>query len=216
MTHNPPTFIFDLDGVITKTEAFHFEAWKKTAAFLNYTLTPQDNESLKGVSRVDSLKKILAWAEKEVSSELFDQLLEEKNKRYLASLGSLSSSDIMPGVHPFIQKAKANHNKIALYSSSKNARIILDKLNILSLFDALVDGNDVQKSKPDPEGFALAAKLSQTPHNQCVVFEDARSGIQGAKALGMKTVGIGDSSELSMADRVCKDFTEISLNDFTL
>lgn len=216
MTHKPPTFIFDLDGVITKTETHHFNAWKKTATFLDYTLTPQDNESLKGVSRVDSLKKILSWAEKEVSPKLFDKLLEEKNQRYLDSLSSLSSADIMPGVRPFMQEAKANHYKIALYSSSKNARTILTKLNILSFFDALVDGNDVKNSKPDPEGFELAAKLTQTLPRDSVVFEDSQAGIRGAKALGMKTVGIGDPYDLSIADRVCKDFTEISLNDFII
>ena len=211
-----PTFVFDLDGVITKTETHHFEAWKQTASFLGYSITPKNNEDLKGVNRVDSLKKIIKWAGKEVSSITFDRLLKEKNKRYIASLSSLSEKDIMEGVHPFIINAKENGHPIVLYSSSKNAKLILTKLNIINLFDVLVDGNDVTHSKPHPEGFELAARLSATPPKDCVVFEDSHSGIQAAHQIGMTTVGIGDIKNLSMATRVCENFTEISLNDFKL
>lgn len=211
-----PTFIFDLDGVIAKTETYHFEAWKKTGVFLNYTLTAENNESLKGVSRTDSLKKIIAWSGKEITPEVFDRLLQEKNERYLASLSSLSEKDIMEGVHAFLLDAKKKEHQIVLYSSSKNAKLILTKLNIISLFDAIVDGNDVTRSKPDPEGFELAALLSNTLARECVVFEDSISGILAANKIGMTTVGIGDKKSLSMASRVCTNFKEISLNDFKL
>ena len=214
MTRSKPTFIFDLDGVITKTEAHHFEAWKETGAFLNYTITPKNNEALKGVSRIDSLKKIIAWSGKEVSTQEFDRLLEEKNERYLASLSSLSEEDIMEGVHEFMLDAKENNHQIALYSSSKNAKMILTKLNIIDLFDVMVDGNDVINSKPHPEGFERAAKLSDTSPHDCVVFEDSSSGILAANQIGMTTIGIGDAKSLSMATRVCNDFKEITLNDF--
>lgn len=209
-----PTFIFDLDGVITKTEAYHFEAWKETGIFLNYQITSENNESLKGISRIDSLKKIIAWSGKEISTQVFDRLLKEKNDRYLAALSSLSEKDIMDGVHKFLIDAKKNEHKIVLYSSSKNAKLILTKLNIISLFDAIVDGNDVINSKPHPEGFELAAQLSNTLPPECVVFEDSISGILAANQIGMTTVGIGDIKSLSMASRVCKNFKEISLNDF--
>ena len=215
-TEQYPTFIFDLDGVITKTEAYHFEAWKETAAFLEYEISPADNEALKGVSRVDSLKKIVKWAGKEVSPQTFDRLLEEKNERYLCLLSSLSEEDIMEGVHQFMLQAKEKNHSIALYSSSKNAKLILTKLNIIHLFDVLVDGNDVTRSKPDPEGFELAANQSKTSPKDCVVFEDSTAGIEAANAIGMTTVGIGDIESLSIASRVCKNFKEISLNDFKL
>lgn len=215
-TVQQPTFIFDLDGVITKTEAYHFEAWKETASYLEYQITSSDNEALKGVSRVDSLKKILQWAGKEISSQTFNRLLEEKNERYLDSLSSLSEEDIMEGVHQFMLEAKKNNHPIALYSSSKNAKLILTKLNIIHLFDVLVDGNDVTRSKPDPEGFVLAADLSKTAPNDCVVFEDSTAGIEAANTIGMTTVGIGDNESLSIASRVCGNFKEISLNDFKL
>lgn len=215
-TEQYPTFIFDLDGVITKTEAYHFEAWKETAAFLGYEISPADNEALKGVSRVDSLKKIVKWAGKEVSPQTFDRLLEEKNERYLRLLSSLSEEDIMEGVHQFMLQAKEKNHSIALYSSSKNAKLILEKLNIIHLFDVLVDGNDVTRSKPDPEGFELAANQSKTSPKDCVVFEDSTAGIEAANAIGMTTVGIGDIESLSIASRVCKNFKEIYLNDFKL
>lgn len=214
MKKSKPTFIFDLDGVITKTEAHHFEAWKETGSFLNYTITPENNEALKGVSRIDSLKKIIAWSGKEVSTQEFDRLLQEKNERYLAALSSLSEEDIMEGVHEFMLEAKQNNHKIALYSSSKNAKMILTKLNIIDLFDVLVDGNDVINSKPHPEGFERAAQLSGTLPHDCVVFEDSISGILAANQIGMTTVGIGDAESLPMATRVCNNFKEITLNDF--
>lgn len=209
-----PTFIFDLDGVITKTEAYHFEAWKETGDFLNYQITPENNEALKGVSRIESLKKIIAWSGKEISTHLFDLLLKEKNERYLAALSSLSENDIIEGVYEFIFDAKENNHPIALYSSSKNAKTILTKLRMIALFDAIVDGNDVINSKPHPEGFELAACLTNTLHKDCVVFEDSSSGILAANQIGMTTVGIGDSKSLSIASRVCKNFKEISLNEF--
>ena len=215
-TEQQPTFIFDLDGVITKTEAYHFVAWKETAAFLEYEISPADNEALKGVSRVDSLKKIVKWAGKEVFPQTFDRLLEEKNERYLSLLSSLSEDDIMEGVHQFMLDAKEKNHPIALYSSSKNAKLILTKLNIISLFDVIVHGNDVTRSKPDPEGFALAARLTATLPEDCVVFEDSTSGIIAANTIGMTTVGIGNPESLEMASRNCQDFTEISLNDFIL
>jgi len=213
-TEQYPTFIFDLDGVITKTEAYHFEAWKETAAFLGYEISPEDNEALKGVSRIDSLKKIVKWAGKEVFPQTFDRLLEEKNERYLHLLSSLSEDDIMEGVHQFMLEAKEKNHSIALYSSSKNAKLILEKLNIIHLFDVLVDGNDVTRSKPDPEGFVLAANQSKTSPKDCVVFEDSKAGIEAANAIGMTTVGIGDVGSLSIASKVCKNFKEISLKDF--
>lgn len=211
-----PTFIFDLDGVITKTEAQHFEAWKQTASFLNYQITLENNEALKGVSRIDSLKKIIDWSGKEVSPQTFNRLLEEKNERYLASLSFLSVNDIMEGVYQFILDAKKHNHQITLYSSSKNAKLILTKLNIIQLFDVIVDGNDVINSKPHPEGFELAARLSGTSPKDCVVFEDSISGIIAANQIGMTTVGIGDPISLSVASRVCKNLKEISINDFKL
>ena len=113
-------------------------------------------------------------------------------------------------------KQKKRITPIALYSSSKNAKLILTKLNIIHLFDVLVDGNDVTRSKPDPEGFELAANQSKTSPKDCVVFEDSTAGIEAANAIGMTTVGIGDIESLSIASRVCKNFKEISLNDFKL
>ena len=211
---NYPTFIFDLDGVITKTEAYHLQAWKQTASLFDYELTHENNEQLKGVSRVDSLKKILEWSDSEISTEMFERLLKEKNDRYLKALTELSEKDIIEGVYEFILDARNHQHTIALYSSSKNAEFILSKLKIIDLFDVRVDGNDVTQSKPHPEGFEIAAKLANSPTSKCVVFEDSSAGVIAANQIGMTTVGIGNADDLSMASRICKNFIEIALNDF--
>ncbi|GIJ93634.1 beta-phosphoglucomutase [Capnocytophaga stomatis] len=202
-------YIFDLDGVIVDTAKFHFLAWKKIGEEFGFQLTHELNEQLKGVSRVDSLQKILNWAGVSVSSEKFDELATRKNADYLTYVEKMNENDILPGVKAFLEKAKQENIKIALGSASKNARPILQKLGIISYFDAIVDGNDVTKAKPDPEVFVTAAKKLGLSNSDCVVFEDAEAGIEAAKRAGMKTIGIGSSEVLTEADEVFSGFDEI-------
>ncbi|ATA89322.1 beta-phosphoglucomutase [Capnocytophaga stomatis] len=202
-------YIFDLDGVIVDTAKFHFLAWKKIGEEFGFQLTHELNEQLKGVSRVDSLQKILNWASVSVSSEKFDELATRKNADYLTYVEKMNENDILPGVKAFLEKAKQENIKIALGSASKNARPILQKLGIISYFDAIVDGNDVTKAKPDPEVFVTAAKKLGLSNSDCVVFEDAEAGIEAAKRAGMKTIGIGSSEVLTEADEVFSGFDEI-------
>ncbi|GIJ96903.1 beta-phosphoglucomutase [Capnocytophaga stomatis] len=202
-------YIFDLDGVIVDTAKFHFLAWKKIGEEFGFQLTHELNEQLKGVSRVDSLQKILNWAGVSVSPEKFDELATRKNADYLTYVEKMNENDILPGVKAFLEKAKQENIKIALGSASKNARPILQKLGIISYFDAIVDGNDVTKAKPDPEVFVTAAKKLGLSNSDCVVFEDAEAGIEAAKRAGMKTIGIGSSEVLTEADEVFSGFDEI-------
>ena len=203
-------FIFDLDGVIVDTATYHFLAWKTLANTLGFDFTQEQNEQLKGVSRVKSLEKILAWGNISVSEEEFTKLMAEKNDNYLTSIEKMDEQTILPGVIKALDYLRASHQLIALGSASKNARMILEKLNILQKFDVIIDGNDVSKAKPDPEVFIIAAKQLGTNPENCIVFEDAVAGIQAANTAGMVSIGIGDKNTLHKADRVFRDFTAIS------
>ncbi|MDO4230342.1 MAG: beta-phosphoglucomutase [Capnocytophaga sp.] len=202
-------YIFDLDGVIVDTAKFHFVAWKKIGEEFGFTLTHELNEQLKGVSRVDSLKKILGWAGVSVSEKQFNELATRKNDDYLSYVAQMDENDILPGVKNYLQKLKNEGKYIALGSASKNARLILEKTGIISLFDAIVDGNDVSKAKPDPEVFIIAAQKLNAKNEECVVFEDSEAGIEAAKAANMKAIGIGNPEILHQADEVFNDFNEI-------
>lgn len=203
-------FIFDLDGVIVDTAKYHFLAWKKLANGLGIDFTEEENEQLKGVSRVRSLQKILTWGNKSLTSDEFTDLMAKKNDDYLSYIEKMDESEVLPDVHKVLNILKRNKQPIALGSASKNAKPILEKVNLLSDFDAIVDGNDVSRAKPDPEVFITAAKLLNVDPKACVVFEDSVAGVEAANLAGMVSVGIGSKNVLGHADYVFKDFTQIS------
>lgn len=208
---NTKGIIFDLDGVIVDTAKFHYLAWRKLANRMGFDISMQQNEQLKGVSRVRSLENILSWGNKTVSAAEFDHLMAGKNEEYLASISNMSEKDLLPGVQPVLEFLKENQIPFALGSASKNSRVILKSLKIHDWFTAIVDGNDVTKAKPDPEVFLIAAeKLKLEPEN-CIVFEDAVAGVEAAKAAGMTSVGIGEKEILKEADYNFEDFTEVTI-----
>ena len=189
-------FLFDLDGVIVDTAVFHFQAWRRLAQKLGGDFTEEQNEQLKGVSRVDSLKKIIEWTGATVSDEEFQTLMVEKNEWYLELVQGLGPQDALPGALNFLQTAYDQGIKIALGSASKNAPMILEKLGITTLFTAIIDGNNVVNGKPHPEVFLKGAEALGLEPSECVVFEDSIAGVQAAKAGGMSSVGIGDAETL--------------------
>ncbi|PZP47727.1 MAG: beta-phosphoglucomutase [Pseudopedobacter saltans] len=205
--------LFDLDGVIVDTAKFHFLAWQRLAKSLGIDFNETQNEELKGVSRIDSLKKILAWGKIEKSEEEIEKLATQKNEWYVEMINTIRPGDELPGARSFLQDLRNAGLKIALGSASKNAGTILDKLNIVSLFDAVIDGNQVKNSKPDPEVFLKGAEALGLESMECVVFEDALAGIEAAKAGKMYSIGIGDPSVLGIADKVFTGLNEIKLND---
>lgn len=208
---NTKGFIFDLDGVIVDTAKYHFLAWKKLANSIDVDFTETQNEQLKGVSRVKSLEKILSWGNKTISEDEFMALMTKKNDDYLSYIDKMGESEILPDVPKILNHLNESNQGVALGSASKNARKILQKVNLISNFQAIVDGNDVSKAKPDPEVFLIGAKaLNQKPEN-CIVFEDSVAGVQAANNANMISIGIGDKTVLSEADYVFKDFTEISI-----
>lgn len=192
-------FLFDLDGVIVDTAVFHFQAWRSLAQKLGGDFTVEQNEQLKGVSRVDSLKKIIAWTDATVDDQTFIDLMELKNECYLELVVQLGPKDALPGALEFIKHAHAKGILIGLGSASKNAPMILDKLGITALFTTIIDGNNVVNGKPDPEVFLKGADGLDLKPAECLVFEDSIAGVQAAKAGGFNCVGIG-SAELLKAD----------------
>ena len=206
--------IFDLDGVIVTTEHNHFIAWKRTANSLGIDFEEEHNELLKGVSRVDSLKKILELGAKTISTEEFNELLISKNDFYVDSIQDLNQTDLLPGVLSLLQEAKSKGIKLGIGSSSKNANFILKLLKIDHFFDVVIDGNGVNHPKPHPEVFLNGAKALSLAPAECIVFEDAASGITAAKAGGFIAIAVGNPNIAEMADTYFNDLTEFSLEAY--
>jgi len=206
---NKKGFIFDLDGVIVDTAKYHFLAWKELAISLDIDFTEAQNEQLKGVSRVASLKKILAWGNKTISDDRFTELMSEKNQEYLTYIEAMDENEILPDVPKILNYLADKKQPISLGSASKNARRILKQVNLIEKFDAIVDGTDISKAKPDPQVFLTAAKLLDVEPENCIVFEDSVAGIQAANRANMISIGIGEKEILFEGDHIFKDFTEI-------
>lgn len=205
--------IFDLDGVLTDTAHYHFQAWQALAQQLDIDFTEQDNEQLKGVDRLGSLRWILQKARRQVSSEQESQLMQQKNQHYLALIAHMSPADLFAGVLPLFAELRQNGIKIGLASASKNAAMVVERLGIASQFDYIADANNVQNSKPDPEVFLLAAKGLGVMPEHCIGVEDAVAGIEAINRAGMRAIGIGEPKILSQADRVYPKLQNLTLSD---
>ena len=207
-------FLFDLDGVLVSTEHNHFLAWQRCAHSLGIEFTEKENELLKGVSRVDSLKKILELGAKTIPNDEFEALLKSKNDFYLESIQDLNQDNLLPGVLQLLQEAKQKGIHLGVGSSSKNANFILDKLGISTYFEVVIDGNGVNDPKPHPEVFLNGAKALGLAPELCFVFEDAASGIAAAKAGGFTAVGVGNPHIADQADMYLNDLTEFRVEQY--
>ena len=194
--------LFDLDGVLVDTAKYHYIAWKELADELGFTFTEQDNERLKGVSRVASLNILLEIGGLTFSEAEKEKLAEKKNNRYVEYIKSMDSSEILPGALQFLKECREHGIKVALGSASKNAMMILNNTGLTPYFDAIIDGTHTSVAKPDPEVFLLGAKALETAPEHCVVFEDAEAGIEAAVRAGMVSVGIGSPDTLVAASVV--------------
>ncbi len=208
--------IFDLDGVIVDTAKYHFLAWKELAMSLKIPFDEEDNELLKGVSRIQSLEYILGKVDLKLSPLEKEKLATQKNLRYLDHISTIDIEEMLPGVENLLLDLKENNIKIALGSASKNASFILERLDIMHYFDVIIDGNMTTEGKPNPETFLLAAaRLGCKPEN-CLVIEDATKGIEAALAANMWCLGIGEISNLSLAHWVLKDLDGLSFSDINM
>lgn len=203
--------IFDLDGVIVDTAHYHYLAWKRLAKELGFDLTLEQNELLKGVSRMRSLEIILDLGGIELSEAEKERIANKKNGWFVEYVNEMKPEEIFPGVKELLKSIRSKGLKMGLASSSKNAHAVINLLNIENEFDAIVDGTMIIHSKPDPEIFLLAAsKLGVVPA-ECVVFEDAEAGVEAALAAGMKCVGVGSPEQLGKANLVVAKTADFKL-----
>ena len=199
--------VFDLDGVLVDTAIYHFQAWKRLANELGIDFTAAENEQLKGVSRMQSLEKILHWGRLDLDEKKKLLLAAQKNVWYLEFIQQMDEGGLLPGARELLIWLHDQGFKVALGSASKNAKLILQRTGIESLFDAVVDGNVVNESKPNPEVFLRAATYLKLDPQDCLVFEDAQAGIDAGRAAGMMVVGVG--VDLVRADALINGLDEI-------
>ncbi len=203
-------FIFDLDGVIVFTDKFHYQAWKKMADEMGIYFDETINNRLRGVSRMESLDIILERYEgPALSQERKDELAAQKNETYRALLANMTPEDVTQEVRDTLKELRNRGYKISLGSSSKNAKYILERVDLTDYFDAISDGTNITKSKPDPEVFLKAAEFLGEKPEDCVVVEDAYAGIDAAKSGNMMAVGIGDAYDYEKTDYPIRTFSEL-------
>lgn len=208
-------FIFDLDGVITDSAEYHYLAWKALGEDLGIPFDREFNETLKGVSRTESLERILRHGgrENDFSPEEKGRLATKKNEHYVSLISKITSDDILPGIEAFLSELKEAGYKIGMASASKNAHMVTRQLGLLHAFDHIVDAATVVDSKPHPEVFLKAAEALHVDPKNCIGVEDAVAGVEAIHAAGMFAVGIGDPLVLTEADIVFTDTTGLTLDN---
>jgi beta-phosphoglucomutase len=208
--------IFDLDGVIVSTDEYHFQAWKQLADEEGVPFGREDNERLRGVSRMESLEIILEKSSRTYSATEKQKMASRKNDIYRELLKGLSPSDVLPGVTSTLQILRERGMKIAIGSSSNNAVPILRAIGLSDTFDAVADGNHISRSKPDPEVFRLAAQRVGISPEECLVVEDADAGVEAALAAGMSVLAVGSANGHPKATLSAENLAHITLDEFLL
>lgn len=204
--------IFDLDGVLVDTAHYHYLAWKRLCNELGFDLTEEENEELKGISRVESMEILLKKGGVTLSDADKKQHMDMKNEWYLDYVDTMAGGEVLPGVVPFLYDVKESGRKIVLGSASKNAIKILTRVGLVNLFDDIIDGTKVTKGKPNPQTFTLGAQAAGVKPKECVVFEDAAAGIEAALAAKMYAIGVGSPDILKKAHRVIPGFQQVKID----
>lgn len=206
---NTKGIIFDLDGVIVFTDKFHYLAWKAVSDELGIYFDEKINNRLRGVSRMDSLDIILEGGKREYFENEKIEIAEKKNEIYKGYLSKMTPSDVSDEVRKTLTELKKRGYLLAIGSSSKNTKYILERVALSDFFDAVSDGTNIKKSKPDPEVFLKAAEFIKLSPCECAVVEDAFAGIDAAKSGGMTAVAIGDAASYEKADIVLGTFSDL-------
>ena len=202
--------IFDLDGVLTDTVELHFRSWKLLTDELGIPFDRRINESLRGLSRSKSLEIVLGEHAERFNAEQQRDLADRKSATYLEFVGRMSPDDVLPGAAELLADLRARGVPVAVASSSRNARMILDRIGLTDRFDAVVDGNDIQQSKPHPEVFLTAADRLGLRPDECVVIEDGAAGVAAAQRAGMAVFGIAEAGALTGVVRTVGSLAELS------
>jgi beta-phosphoglucomutase len=202
--------IFDLDGVLVRTDGLHYRAWKVIADAERIEFDERINDQLRGVSRMESLEIILRRATRAYTVAEKQVLAERKNGIYCELLQSLCPADVLPGVCELLAGLSARGLALAVGSSSRNARTILERCGLTQWFGAIVDGNSISRSKPDPQVFLIAAERLGIPPERCLVVEDAEAGILAARRAGMHVFGIGTPRNLPGVQPIAESLAHVS------
>jgi alpha,alpha-trehalose phosphorylase len=205
--------IFDLDGVITSTDEYHFKAWKALCDEHGWKFSKELNQHLRGISREASLQVILDHNNIHYNRKIIESLTNKKNSMYVQSLEALSSANILPGIRELLTDLREHHIYTAIASASKNASFILEKLEIVHLFDYIVDAGDVIKGKPDPEVFVRAASALHLFPEECAAIEDSRAGISAITSGRMKSIGVGDAVDPALCNIYVKSTSMLKMGD---
>lgn len=201
--------IFDLDGVICHTDMYHYQAWKQIADELGIYFDEEINNRLRGVSRMESFEIILERYEGTMSLEDKVVYTTRKNEAYKELLKNMSPADLSPEVKETLDGLRAKGLKLAIGSSSKKAGFILERLGLDGYFDAVSDGNNITRSKPDPEVFVKAAQLVGEASGDCLVVEDAKAGLEAAIGGGMDCAAMGDAVASGLATYDLTEFSDL-------
>lgn len=201
--------IFDLDGVLCSTDKYHYQAWKQMADSIGVYFDETINNRLRGVSRMDSLEIILERFDGTLTSQEKEKLAEQKNELYKKLLAQMSEADLSEEVKDTLDELRRRGKKLAIGSSSKNAKFILERLGLGTYFDAISDGTNITKSKPDPEVFLKAAEFLNLEAEQCLVVEDAAAGIQAAYSGGFSSAGLGEAAESENVTYPLRSFRDL-------
>jgi beta-phosphoglucomutase len=208
----PAAIIFDLDGVLTDTSEYHYQAWKHLADDEHIPFTREENDAyLRGVGRRESLAYIIR--DHHYTEEQIQEMMDRKNRYYTDLIKHMSPDEVIPGGHQLLEEIRASGIKTAVASASKNCRDVLDRLQITSLFDGIADGNSIANSKPAPDIFVFAAGLVHTPTQYCLGVEDADAGVEAIKAAGMQALAIGPAERFHKADVVLPTLEHKHLKD---
>lgn len=206
-------FVFDLDGVLTDTAEYHYQAWKRLGEKIGVSFGREFNEQLKGISRMDSLERILAYGNKEseFTQDEKEKLAAEKNEDYKELIKQITPEDLLPGIPEFLKELKEKDMRLSIASASKNAPVILERLGILDQFDGIVNPADLENGKPDPEIFLKGAKMLGLSVSECVGIEDAEAGIEAINSAQMFSVGVGSPESMKEADYIVENTADLSL-----
>lgn len=207
--------VLDLDGVITDTAEYHYLAWKALAKQIGISIDRKFNEQLKGVSRTESLELILRYGDKinDFSEKEKEELAYKKNEAYKQSIKEITPSEIAPGISKLLEDAKSSGIKLSVASASKNAPDILKHLEIIDLFEGIVDPASLTNGKPDPEIFIRGADLLGLNPSECIGIEDSTVGIEAINRAGMFSIGVGSITSMEQADYIVENTNELSLEN---
>ena len=209
MNNNLKAIIFDLDGVVTDTAEYHYKSWELPLKEEGIDFTEKENEKLRGLSRRDSVKTIAQTKDVVFTEKKENEIMEKKNQYYQEIIEDLNKNDMIDGIYEILVELKNKNYKMAVASASRNAKQVIKSLDLDNFFEVIADGNSVNKSKPAPDLFLFTAKKMGFKPEECLVVEDSKAGVKGAKEAGMKVIGIGPKERIGEADYCYKKVSDI-------